>query len=377
MAGIYIHFPFCTKICNYCDFHKSASLQLKDEMITALGREIEFQKDYLSGELIETIYFGGGTPSLLSAESIVQLIEKVRSLHKVPEQAEISLEVNPDDLTKSYLKQLIKTPINRLSIGCQSFSDEELTFLGRRHNAKQSYMSVKMAKEIGFENISIDLIYGIPDSPDKVFDYNLSKTLELDIQHISAYHLTIEKGTWFYLKKKKRELNEIPEEKSSMQFEKLVQRTQENHFVQYEISNFSKPGFISKHNSNYWKQVKYLGIGPSAHSFDIFSRQWNVANNKQYIQSINNGEIPFTKEILDPGNRYNEYIISSMRTMWGVDLDYIESAFSKELKDYCLTMATEFIELGLIIRQQDQLVLSTKGKFISDSIMAEMLYVVE
>ena len=377
MAGIYIHFPFCTKICNYCDFHKSASLQLKDEMITALGREIELQKDYLSGELIETIYFGGGTPSLLSAERIVQLIDKIHSLHKVSDQAEISLEANPDDLTEDYLKQLIKTPVNRLSIGCQSFSDDELTFLGRRHNANQSYVAVQMAKEVGFENISIDLIYGIPDSPDKVFDYNLSKTFELDIQHISAYHLTIEKGTRFYLKKKKGELKEIDEEKSSMQFEKLLERTQENHFVQYEISNFSKQGFISKHNSNYWKQIKYLGIGPSAHSFDIFSRQWNVANNKQYIQSINNGEIPFTKEILDPGTRYNEYIISSMRTMWGVDLDFIEASFSKELKDYCLTMAAEFIELGLIIRQQDQLVLSTKGKFISDSIMAEMLYVVE
>ncbi len=377
MAGIYIHFPFCTKICNYCDFHKSASLRLKDEIINALGREIEIQKDYLSGELIDTIYFGGGTPSLLSAEIIVQLIEKIHSVHKVSEQAEISLEANPDDLTKTYLKQLIKTPVKRLSIGCQSFYDDELAFLGRRHNAKQSYEAVQMAKEAGFDNISIDLIYGIPDSSDKIFDHNLSKTFELDIQHISAYHLTIEKGTGLYLKKKKGELNEIPEKKSFRQFEKLVKRTQKNHFVQYEISNFSKPGFISKHNSNYWKQIKYLGIGPSAHSFDIFSRQWNLANNKQYIQSVNNGEIPFTKEVLNFETRYNEYIISSMRTMWGVDLDFVEASFSKEFKDYCLTMAKEFIKSGLIIQKQDQLVLSTKGMFISDSIMAEMLYVTE
>jgi len=377
MAGIYIHFPFCSKICNYCDFHKSASLRLKDEMIGALGKEIELQRDYLSSELIETIYFGGGTPSLLSADRIVELINKVCSLYKVSDQAEISLEANPDDLTEVYLKQLVKTPVNRLSIGCQSFSDDELAFLGRRHNAKQSFEAVQMAKEEGFDNISIDLIYGIPESSGKVFEYNLGKTFELDIQHISAYHLTIEKGTSFYLKKKKGELSEIPEEKSSGQFEKLIEQTQKNNFIQYEISNFSKPGFISKHNSNYWKQVKYLGIGPSAHSFDISSRQWNVANNKQYIQSINNGEIPFTKEVLDPETRYNEYIISSMRTMWGVDLNFIESGFSKELKNYCLAMATGFIKSGLIIQKQDQLVLSTKGKFVSDYIMAEMLYVTE
>jgi oxygen-independent coproporphyrinogen-3 oxidase len=232
-----------------------------------------------------------------------------------------------------------------------------------------------LTKKAGFENISIDLIYGIPGFSLEIFERNLKKAFEMNIQHISAYHLTIEKKTAFYLKKKKGELEEIPEEESILQFEKLVKLTEENQFIQYEISNFSKTGFISKHNSNYWKQIKYLGIGPSAHSYNTFSRQWNVSNNKQYIESINKGQVPFTMEKLDLTTRYNEYIISSLRTMWGADLIRIEEDYSVKLKNYCLKMASGFIRSGQIIRHKNQLVLSTKGKFISDAIISKLLYV--
>lgn len=375
MAGIYIHFPFCKKICSYCDFHKSASPELKDRLVEKLNDEIEIQRDYLSGETIKTVYFGGGTPSIMRQSQIDELIKTIGKFHKISAQVEITLEANPDDLTKEYLNKLSRTQVNRLSIGCQSFSDDELDFLGRRHNAKQSFETVLQAKKAGFDNISIDLIYGIPESSLTVFEENLNKAFELNIQHISAYHLTIEKRTKFYLKMKKGELKEIPEEESIRQFEKLVELTEKNQFIQYEISNFSKTGFISKHNSNYWKQIKYLGIGPSAHSYNNLSRQWNVSNNKQYIESINIGQVPFTIENLDVTTRYNEYIISSLRTMWGVDLKVMEENFSAELKNYCIKMASGFIRSGLIIHHNDQLVLSTKGKFVSDSIISELLYI--
>ncbi len=375
MAGIYIHFPFCIKICHYCDFHKSGSLNLKEKMVDALNREIENQKNYLSDEEIETIYFGGGTPSLLSSGEIVKLIKTIRQFYKISSQAEITLEANPDDLTENYLKNLFQTPVNRLSIGCQSFSDDELGFLGRRHNAKQSLEAVQQAKQAGFDNISIDLIYGIPGSSLKVFEENLNKAFKLNIQHISAYHLTIEKRTMFYLRKKKGELKEISEKESVQQFEKLVKRTAQNQFIQYEISNFSKSGFISKHNSNYWKQIKYLGIGPSAHSYNIFSRQWNVSNNKQYIESIEKNQVPFVMEKLDIYTRYNEYIISALRTMWGVDLKIIKENFSEKLENHCLKMAVAYIQSGLIIRNNEHLVLSTKGKFVSDAVISRLLFV--
>ncbi len=373
MAGIYIHIPFCKKICSYCDFYKSASFINKTEILEGITTELAYQKDYLEDEEIETIYFGGGTPSVLSDIEITRMLNSIQDLYKVSEYTEISFEANPDDLSKPYLDKLLKTGINRLSIGCQSFTDEDLVLLGRRHNAKQSINSVLSAKIAGFLNISIDLIYGIPGM--KNWDETLNRVLDLQVQHISAYHLSIEENTLLHKLKQKGSLKEPDESISNQQYSELLEFAEKKQFIQYEISSFGKEGFFSKHNSNYWKQEKYLGIGPSAHSFNGNSRQWNVSNNKKYIREINNGKTPFVKEILNPLDHYNDYILISLRTMWGVDLEYIENKFSKELKDYCNTSARKFEEYGLLRIENNHIYLTDQGKFVSDNIISELLYV--
>ena len=373
MAGIYIHIPFCKKICSYCDFYKSASFINKTEILEGITTELAYQKDYLEGEEIETIYFGGGTPSVLSDIEITRILNSIQDLYKVSEYSEISFEANPDDLSKPYLDKLLKTGVNRLSIGCQSFTDEDLVLLGRRHNAKQSINSVLSAKMAGFLNISIDLIYGIPGM--KSWDETLNRVLDLQVQHISAYHLSIEENTLLYKLKQKGSLKEPDESISNQQYSELLEFAEKNQFIQYEISSFGKERFFSKHNSNYWKQEKYLGIGPSAHSFNGNSRQWNVSSNKKYIREINNGKIPFVKEILNPLDHYNDYVLVSLRTMWGVDLEYIENKFSKELKDYCNTSARKFVEYGLLRIKNNHIYLTDQGKFVSDNIISELLYV--
>jgi len=375
MAGIYIHIPFCKQICDYCDFHKSASLKLKDEMVKALMTEIRLRKNYIPDDSIETIYFGGGTPSLLNHKEITQVLDVIFDSMAVMSDTEITLEANPEDLTIKYLNKLAKTPVNRISIGCQSFFDKDLKLLKRRHNAKQSYNSVIMAKDTGFSNISIDLIYGIPGMTEESFEINIEKTFELEIRHISAYHLTIEPKTMFFNLLRKGKFKEITENESYKQYKKLIKLTKENDFIQYEISNFAKTGFYSKHNSNYWNQSKYLGIGPSAHSFNITSRQWNIANNKEYLEKIKNGLIPSIKETLDVNTRYNDYVLTSLRTIWGIDLEYIEQNFSEESGKYCENMAKKYISSGLIEKKDKKLVLSEKGKFIADNIISELLFI--
>ncbi len=375
MAGVYIHIPFCKQICNYCDFHKSASLKLKDEMIKALMTEIRLRKNYLLDDSIKTIYFGGGTPSLLNHIEITRLLDVIFDSMMVMSDTEITLEANPEDLTIKYLNKLAKTPVNRISIGCQSFFDKDLKLLNRRHNAKQSYDSVIMAKDTGFSNISIDLIYGIPGMTEDNFEINIEKTIELEIRHISAYHLTIEPKTMFFNLLSKGKFKEVTENESYKQYKKLIKLTKENDFIQYEISNFAKTGFYSKHNSNYWNQSKYLGIGPSAHSFNITSRQWNINNNKEYLEKIKNGLIPSIKETLEINTRYNDYVLTSLRTIWGIDLEYIEQNFSEESGKYCENMAQKYISSGLIEKKDKKLVLSEKGKFIADNIISELLFV--
>ena len=298
MAGIYLHIPFCKRACHYCDFHFSTSLTYKDDLLQAMAAEIRLQKDYLAGETIETIYFGGGTPSLLGVDEINNLLDTITRLHTVSSGAEITLEANPDDLDRTKLEALRQTPVNCFSIGIQSFYDDDLEWMNRVHRAGEAEASVKRAQDAGFENITVDLIYGFPLLTDAKWKTNIEKVFELDVPHVSAYSMTVEPQTAlaaFISKKKQPPMNE---QQSAEQFLYLMDAMRQQGFEQYEIANFCKPGHYSMHNSNYWKGVKYLGIGPSAHSFNGNTRRWNIANNSLYIQALHNGIIPFEEEIL-------------------------------------------------------------------------------
>lgn len=350
-------------------------MSLRDELLKALLIEVELQQDYLGDENIDTIYFGGGTPSILSAKEIQELYEQINTFYTLNTDFEITLEANPDDLDDKYLKHLSDTPINRLSIGCQSFNNRDLILLNRRHTDEQAQESVRKAKKVGFNNISIDLIYGIPKLSVSDLERNIQIAVELDVQHISAYHLTIEEKTIFHKRQAKGEFEEISEEESNTQFQLLIKKLAENGFEQYEISNFARKKKYSRHNTNYWKQIPYLGIGPSAHSYNTTSRQWNISNNKTYIAEISKGKIPFTKEIIDRKTEYNDYILSSLRTMWGISLLVLEEQYSKEMKDYCLSMAEKFINYGLLAVKNNSLIITDQGKFVSDNIISELLFV--
>ena len=375
MAGIYVHIPFCKQICHYCDFHKELLNKEPTGLIDALCKEIKLQKDYLDGEIINTIYFGGGTPSILRQELILKLYDTINKYHKINPDAEITIETNPDDVNAGYLKELEKSPINRISIGIQSFFDKELKILNRRHTAEQSFNSVKQAIKTGFSNVSIDLMYGIPGTDKELWEESIKKALELPVQHISAYHLTIEPGTVFAKMLKERKLKLMDEEQSVEQFRNLVEQLESKGFIHYEISNFCQKDYFSKHNTNYWKQHKYIGLGPSAHSFNGNSRQWNTSDNNEYINKIKKKKITYTKEILDEKTMYNEYILTSLRTMWGADLKYIEETFNKEARDYCISLSNRFIDYGMLERKGEFLVFTQQGKFISDNIISELLMI--
>lgn len=372
LAGIYIHIPFCRKACIYCDFHFSTLLQNKEELIAALVKEIELRKNYLGNDVIETIYFGGGTPSVLSADEIRNVLDKIYQTQLVLGNAEITLEANPDDLNKKYLQQLRHSGINRLSIGLQSFMDEELQWMNRAHTAADSETSVKNAQDEGFSNISIDLIYGSKFQTPEIWQKSLDKAFALNVQHISAYNLTVEEKTALGNLVSKRKEKEIDEEHSSLYFEMLMQETKKNGFVHYEISNFCRPGFHSKHNSSYWEGKKYLGIGPSAHSFDHVSRQWNVKNNSIYIRSLQKGELNAETEILTTEQRYNEYLLTTLRTISGADLHYIEKYFGEKFLQHCLKEAKDYIQSGHLLNEKNKLILSSEGKLLADRIASDL-----
>jgi oxygen-independent coproporphyrinogen-3 oxidase len=373
MAGIYLHIPFCKQACHYCDFHFSTSLQYKDEMLQALVKEIQLQKTYLDGETIETIYFGGGTPSVLEQGEINLLLDTITRLHSVSSDAEITLEANPDDLHKAKVQALRQTPVNRFSIGIQSFFDEDLAWMNRVHRAKEAEAAVKRAQDTGFENITVDLIYGYPLLTDQKWKHNLNTVFDLGVPHVSSYSMTVEPDTAlasFISKKKQPPMNE---QQSAEQFNVLMEAMQANGFEHYEISNFCKPGHYSRHNSNYWKGAKYLGIGPSAHSYNCEARQWNVANNAKYIQSIIKNNIPAETEILTETDRLNEYIMTSLRTIWGLDMDKlntIASAASNQL----LIAAEEYFDRGWIIQKENTLYLTPTGKLYADQIASGLFY---
>lgn len=372
MAGIYIHIPFCKQKCYYCDFYSVAWMVDKSEVLNCIFKEIEMQQNYLKDEIIESIYIGGGTPSILKIRQLENILNQIRNFYKLSDSIEITIEVNPDDLDLPYLMKLVDLQINRISIGIQSFNDDHLKYMHRRHTEEQATEAVYYARKAGFRNISIDLIYGLPGMTLEQWEENLNKALALAPDHISAYHLTIEPKTIFGRRNKRGTLNPIDEEDSLAQYKLLIKKFKDAGYEQYEISNFAKEGRISRHNSNYWKDRKYLGIGPSAHSYDHISRQWNIASITRYVDSIKKGILPIKIELLDEKDKINEYIMTSLRTKWGIDLSYIENIFGKTTAEQCLSSANKYIETGKLIYIDNTLKLTEEGIFISDRIIREM-----
>ena len=372
MSGIYIHIPFCKQACHYCDFHFSTSLQNKQSLIDSIKKELILRKNYLLDNKIETIYFGGGTPSLLSSDELLSVFETIHNLFSVAKNAEITLEANPDDLSKAYIKQLRETPVNRLSIGIQSFRDVDLKWMNRAHNSSEATNSVMDAASAGFNNISIDLIYGLPDLSLLDWQNNLKKAIALPVQHLSCYCLTIEPRTALAYQIKKGISKVAEDENAIAQFEWLIDYAAENNFEQYEISNFAKPGFYSRHNTSYWKGIPYLGIGPSAHSFDGASRQWNVSNNPLYIKAVESGKLEFTKEVLTTSEKYNEYVLTSLRTVWGVDLKIVQQHFGEDVLQHLKNEAALYLLKGELKTENSHMYLTRKGKFIADRIASDL-----
>lgn len=373
MAGIYLHIPFCKSFCNYCDFYSVTATEEMAGLVDAIIAEAALQADYLEGETVETIYFGGGTPSLLKAEDLFRIITHINDHFIVSESPEITLEANPDDISEGYLGSMASAGVNRLSLGVQSWNNDRLKYLGRRHTEEQSGRALELAFNEGFQNVSVDIIYGIPGmSPDDL-GRDLKKTFAYPITHLSAYHLTIEDGTKFGKMKKEGRLTEVDEETSTAMFSLLGSECKARGFIHYEISNFAMEGYISRHNSAYWKQIPYLGLGPSAHSFNMRSRQWNDSSLRKYIQSIGRGIVPFEREELSRIQMFNEYVMTSLRTMWGIDLEHVEKIYDKELHDYLVNLSGKYIRYGLMRHEKNTLVLTDQGKLISDNIIAELL----
>lgn len=376
MAGIYIHIPFCLQACHYCDFHFSTSLKNKLELLRAIDKELLVRKNYLSkGELINSIYFGGGTPSILSREELIRIFDTIYSNYNISESAEITLEANPEDLNSEKLRALKNTPVNRFSIGIQSFFEDDLKFMNRAHSVQKAVASVKGAQDAGFENISIDLIYGTPTLSDEKWKQNLQTAFDLKVKHISSYCLTVEEKTALHTFVQIGKVKNVDEEKSATQFEILLEAMQKNNFVQYEISNFCFNNYYSQHNSNYWLKKKYLGVGPSAHSFNEVSRQWNIKNNALYIKGIDENKLNFEIETLTPSQNYNEYIMTGLRTMWGISLAHIENVFGKDVLIHCKNEANKYSNSGYIDEKNNCIFLTSKGKLLADKIAADLFLV--
>lgn len=373
MSGIYLHIPFCKQACNYCDFHFSTSLQRKEELVKNMLTELELRKDYLVDKNINTIYFGGGTPSLLSERELASLLEKIHLLFNVHAKVEMTLECNPDDLSNQKLQEFKNLAINRLSIGLQSFNEEELQWMNRAHTAIESESSVKRAQDKGFENITIDLIYGSKFSNLTNWKHTLNKVVGLQVPHISSYNLTVEEKTKLGHDVAKKKEVVIDDEKSAELFLEMISMLQKNDFLHYEISNFGKENFLSQHNSNYWKGTHYLGLGPSAHSFNGHSRQWNVSNNQQYISKINNADPSFFEvEELTVANQFNEYVLTSLRTMWGINDEFLKQQFSSEYYQAFKQNVSLFIKNEEILVKDNTYILTEKGKLLADKIASEL-----
>ena len=374
MAGIYIHIPFCKQACHYCDFHFSTSMKNRDAMVLALATELRLRKSEFGSETVETIYFGGGTPSVLSSDAINFLIESVYDNFDVAENPEITLEANPDDLNDEKIDDLAQSKINRLSIGIQSFFDADLQLMNRAHNSDEARKSLAKAAQ-HFDNISVDLIYGIPGMDDARWKQNIETALSFGIPHISSYALTVEPKTALQKLIGTGQIAAPSDEVAASHFKILVDTLSAHGFVHYELSNFGKPGYFSRNNSAYWLGKKYLGIGPSAHSYDGVSRSWNVANNIIYLKSLAENQLPNESEILTTTDRYNEYIMTGLRTIWGVSLERIENDFGKKYLDYLLEASLKFVDDGLLSIENNILKTTSSGKFLTDGIASDLFFV--
>lgn len=375
MAGIYIHVPYCRTRCIYCDFFTQTNLSSRLDYVSALCKEVELRKDYLKKETVRTIYFGGGTPSLLLAEDFNRIFKAIYDTFQVSEDVEITLEANPDDLSSEYIAILRYFPFNRLSIGIQSFNDLELKFINRRHTAKEAIDAVNRVQDACFNNMSIDLMYGLPNQSMDIWKSNLDTAISLGVQHISSYHLIYEEGTKLYRLFKKGEVKEADEDLSLDMFSTMIDELSNANFEHYEISNFAKNGLYSKHNTSYWLGDKYLALGPAAHSFDGKDRAFNIASIPKYIAGIEEAKPKIEIEVLETSSQYNDFILTGMRTKWGVDLNKLETRFGAEYLNFCLKNAQKYIELGDVIHQDSKLKLTRKGIFISDGIMSDLMWV--
>lgn len=390
MSGIYIHIPFCKQACSYCDFHFSTSLKHKTDLINAIIKEIVLKKDLLDST-IQTIYFGGGTPSLLNIDELKLIIETLYKNYNIAQNVEFTLECNPDDLTLEKLKELKEVGVNRLSIGTQSFFDEDLQFFNRAHNAKQAEQSILLSQDVGFNNITIDLIYNTPTLSMKKWEQNLAKIEQLNVPHLSAYTLTVEPNTALHHQVKTKQTTLPTDDEAIEQFKYLMGFTKNIGLTQYEVSNFGKEGFYSVHNSNYWKGVEYLGIGPSAHSYiksplerDVILslskdrgmlRSWNISNNINYIKALNEKTIYFEEELIDEKTAYNEYVLTRLRTIWGIEAEYIVANFNADINQHFKKELDNYLKTSYLQTQNKVITLTQEGIFIADKIASDLFYV--
>ncbi|TVQ86351.1 MAG: radical SAM family heme chaperone HemW [Bacteroidetes bacterium] len=377
MPGIYIHIPFCRQACHYCNFHFSVSQKRRPEFVQALKKEIALQKDFLKADnqekvILDTIYFGGGTPSLLEISELDDIFSELFTYYQLASDAEVTLESNPDDLGPEKLAALSNTPVNRLSIGIQSFHASDLKYMNRSHTAEQAEKVLPDAEKAGFKNITADLIYGTPGMSDAQWKENIMKLISHDIPHISAYSLTVEKKTALEVFIRKGKAPPVDEEQSARQFEILCEITSQHGYEHYEISNFGKPGFFSRHNLSYWSGVPYLGLGPSAHSYLDGLRRWNIANTCNYIDNLQNGQLPpFEQENLDKDQQYNEYVMTALRTMWGVNKELVKKRFGDDYFEKLMHASRKFLKNGKMQETSSHLIISAEGKFLADGISAE------
>ncbi|MEY8780290.1 radical SAM family heme chaperone HemW [Allomuricauda sp. XS_ASV26] len=372
MSGIYIHIPFCKQACHYCDFHFSTQLGKREAMVKAIAQELQLRRPEMRGG-IETIYFGGGTPSVLSNDEIEFLIKTVYDNYKVIDRPEITLEANPDDLSNNRIIELSKSPVNRLSIGIQSFFDGDLKLMNRAHNASEAEKCIKEATQY-FDNITIDLIYGIPGMTNERWKTNIQKALDFGLPHISSYALTVEPRTALQKFIEKGVVPNVDDEQAQEQFYILVDTLEAHGFVNYEISNFGKPDYFSKNNTAYWLGKSYLGVGPSAHSFNGKHRSWNIRNNPIYLKKIAEGVLPLEIETLSTPDRYNEFVMTGLRTIWGVDLEQVATDFGERYVQYLDQQAARFLDQGLLILEGQKLLTTKKGKFLADGIASDLFF---
>ena len=375
MFSLYIHVPFCATRCVYCDFFSNTDTRYKEPYLRAIEKEMELRGEYIDDDTLETIYLGGGTPSRLSGNDLERIFNAISRRFSIAEGAEITLEANPDDIRPDYLSALRDLPINRISMGIQSFQPEDLRLLNRRHDREQAIRAVELCQAHGFTNLSIDLIYGLPGQTPEAWEENLRQAIRLGTPHLSAYHLTYEEGTALYKRLQAGQVEPVDEEVSVTLFHILTERMAEAGFQHYEISNFARPGFHARHNSAYWTGKPYLGLGPSAHSYNRTSREWNVASLPLYLRGIESGQPATERETLDLSTRYNDFIITGLRTMWGISLDKLRTEFGEALLAYCQKQALPYIQRGLLRQENDRLALSQAGILLSDGIMSELMYI--